>query len=390
MLTRKEVQLKLLQKLNELCNIANVKYVLHGHAAFLGYYNKSFEEVNSLEVLMCQGDAEKISNILDDDSYYFEDFRTNPKFDRHYMLFGFKNSIDLKNKDLNFNRTRHIKNHCIRITIHFIEQPANRLTGKILKKNRKLSKIRYMNINSNYKNYRNKQKFWNKLINSIGNDFYNKQIYNFKKNKISIDTWTDIGNYPLVKITGKKPVESNIFKEITNIKLDNVDSYIFNDFEKYALHYYGRKWEEKLWPKLNSYTSTIISWDEISNDVDVKQSISKIQKNYELIYENREKTKECRKIIRNMKKHVKQSGSVIHTREDFINRKDEIIKLYKTGSIEELEFVLKPLIQSMQNGIHRGYTYSVDKDIDNILDSYLREVNRDKLADKIEEYRIDI
>ena len=44
----------------------------------------------------------------------------------------------------------------------------------------------------------------------------------------------------------------------------------------------------------------------------------------------------------------------------------------------------------MQNGIHRGYTYSVDKDIDNILDSYLREVNRDKLADKIEEYRIDI
>ena len=72
--------------------------MLHGHAAFLGYYNKSFEEVNSLEVLMCQGDAEKISNILDDDSYYFEDFRTNPKFDRHYMLFGFKNSIDLKIK----------------------------------------------------------------------------------------------------------------------------------------------------------------------------------------------------------------------------------------------------------------------------------------------------
>ena len=45
-----------------------------------------------------------------------------------------------------------------------------------------------------------------------------------------------------------------------------------------------------------------------------------------LIYKSRKPIEKKNKIIRNMKKHVKQSGSVIHTREDFINRKDEIIR----------------------------------------------------------------
>ena len=54
------------------------------------------KEMETFEVMMCQGDAERISNLLDDDDYYFEDFRTNPKFDKHYMMFGFKNSLDLK------------------------------------------------------------------------------------------------------------------------------------------------------------------------------------------------------------------------------------------------------------------------------------------------------
>ena len=105
MLTRNDVQRDLLQKFDDLCRKANVKYVLHGHAAFLAYFEKPINQVNSLEVLMCQGDAEKVSNILDDDAYYFEDSRSNPKFNGPYMMFGYKNSLDLKNKDLNYNTT---------------------------------------------------------------------------------------------------------------------------------------------------------------------------------------------------------------------------------------------------------------------------------------------
>lgn len=91
MLTRNDIQRDLLEKFNELCDKANVNYVLHGHAAFLAFNNLPINKVNSFEVLMCQGDAEKVSNILDDDAYYFEDSKSNPKFTGPYMMFGLKN-----------------------------------------------------------------------------------------------------------------------------------------------------------------------------------------------------------------------------------------------------------------------------------------------------------
>ena len=57
MLTRKEIQLELLQKLNELCEKANVKYALHSQAAFLAYKDEELKEMETFEVMMCQGDA---------------------------------------------------------------------------------------------------------------------------------------------------------------------------------------------------------------------------------------------------------------------------------------------------------------------------------------------
>ena len=53
MLTRREIQIKLLRKLNELCEKADVKYVLHGHGAFLAYFGEPIENLASLEVMMC-------------------------------------------------------------------------------------------------------------------------------------------------------------------------------------------------------------------------------------------------------------------------------------------------------------------------------------------------
>ena len=86
MLTREEIQIDLLTKLNELCDKANVKYVLHDQAAFLAYNDEPIDSIASIEVLMCQGDAEKLADLLDDDDFYFEYFRTNPKFDKHFIM----------------------------------------------------------------------------------------------------------------------------------------------------------------------------------------------------------------------------------------------------------------------------------------------------------------
>ena len=47
MLTREEIQIDLLTKLNELCDKANVKYVLHDQAAFLAYNDEPIDSVAS-------------------------------------------------------------------------------------------------------------------------------------------------------------------------------------------------------------------------------------------------------------------------------------------------------------------------------------------------------
>lgn len=412
MLSREDIQLDLLSKLNELCEKANVKYVLHGQAAFLAYRNESFENLNSLEVMMCQGDAEKIADLLDDDNYYFEDFRVNPKFDKNYMMFGYKNSLDLKLVDLNFMKTRNIKNHCIRINILFIEHPAEIGKGKSLRFKRLLWKFRYLNVNINELWY---LKYMIKVINLLyklnGEKRSIKQRYNLKKENFSIWTWDEIKSYPNVRISGfRGRLNPEIFYDIIPIEFNGVISYIFNDFEHYGINLYGLNWEDKKWKSVKGFNSNSISWEEYIEDPVVKNSLHEIQKRYEYTYakssnlkENKyinkiknilvpksKKIHENKLIIRNMRKNVIQSGKVIHIREDFIEQKDELIRLYQNKDYDELKIKLKPLIQSMQTGIHVGYCFSVDSDIDKLLDSYLRDVGRDKLADKIQDYRIDV
>ena len=390
MLTRNDVQRDLLQKFDDLCRKANVKYVLHGHAAFLAYFEKPINQVNSLEVLMCQGDAEKVSNILDDDAYYFEDSRSNPKFNGPYMMFGYKNSLDLKNKDLNYNTTRNIDNHCIRIIIHYIEQPKNRITSKILSINGKILKFRHMNDNFDYRNYKSKRKFTNTVFKVVNDDFYNKRIYNFKKKKIFIDTWEDIGKYPLIQITGRKPVSSKIFSSVLPVTIDGVSSFIIKDFEAYARYFYGKYWKNKKWASIRGCTSTLISWDEYSNDPEVKQIFDEIHERYDIIHQKYVTTLDERIVIKNMRKQIIQSKNVIYLREELIQNKEKIIKLYENENLHELEVILNPLIRSLTNGIDLGYTYSIDEDIDEIVDSFLRKTNNDSLANQIKDYRVEV
>lgn len=390
MLTRSEVQLDLLQKLNELCEKANVKYVLHGQAAYLAYFNQPFNQVKSLEVLMCQGDAEKISNLLDDDKYYFEDFRTNPKFDRQYMMFGLKESIDLKDKDLIFNSKRHIDNHCIRINIHFILRPTNKFARKVINTNRKVSKVRNMEASTDFNNFRKKKELVNKVFRFINDDFYNKSMYVFKNKTISLKTWDEIKKYPLIKIAGRRPIESKIFDSISKVSIDGINSYIFEDFETYASHFYGINWREKKWASVNQFTSALTPWEEFSEDPQVKEIIEGIENRYVTVYEKALKTVKYRDTIREMRKQVIQSKRVVYTREETLQQKDNIIELYQAGNMEGLEEIFAPLIQSMKFGIKCGYTYSVDEEIDSIFDSYLRETDMGELADTIKELRVDV
>ena len=390
MLTRNDVQRDLLQKFTELSKKANVNYVLHAQAAFLAYNNQPINQINSLEVLMCQGDAEKVSNLLDDEAYYFEDSRSNPKFTGPYMMFGLKKSIDLKTKDLNFETSRNIDNHCIRIIIHFIERPKRRVSGKVLGINNKLLKFRYMEDDFNFRNYKSKRKWANNLFKVVNDGFYNNRIRDFKKRYISIDTWNDIKKYPLVQITGKPPFKSSLLDSVLPVDLDGVSSYIVEDFEEYAKNFYGVNWPEKQWASVNECSSALLSWEDYSNDPEVKRRLDEIQKRFDIIQYEYAKTVDCRREINEMKRQIRQSKRVIYVREECIQQKDNIMKLYREGDNKQLRIMLDPLIEALTIGINRGYTFSVDEDIDNIVDSYLRENNYSNLADDIIKYRMDV
>lgn len=386
MLTRRDIQINLLHKLNELCDKANVKYVLHGHGAFLAYSEEEIptEKLDSLEVLMCQGDAEKIVDLLDDNNYYFEDFRTNPKFDKHCMMFGYKNSTDLKMKELNFLNCKHIEKNCIYITINFIEHSSNK---KILKLKELMWKLKDMNITTNKLWY---LKLSSKLLNVLykfrGKEGAIKHRYNTKKNNYSIWTWDNIKKYSIIKID-EEEVSSKIFEDIISKDLDGVPSFIFKDFNTYATQYYGKRWKKKNWKGPGGVTSNIVSWEEYSNDPEFKKMVEEIQERYEEVYSKDIKLYKYRKVITKMKEQVIQSGNVVHTREKILKEKDKILKLWENKDIKELGKILNPLIISMKKSIKLGYSYSVDEEIDKVLDLYLREINNNKLADKIQQKR---
>ena len=390
MLTEKDIEMKLLRKFNELCDKANVKYVLHGQAALLAYRQDPMDDILQMEVMMCQGDAEKISDLLDDDDYYFEDFRTNPKFDEHFMMFGYKDSLDLKARDVDFRKSYHIENNCIHIDIHFIERPVQGTNAKKLDLERKVWKLRNFNLETNNLWYLNYSKnALNGVYHLTGNKRSINHRYEIKKDNFSIWTWDDIKKYPIVTVK-KQIMTSNLFDDIVQEDLEGIPCYILKDFHHYIEFSYGEDWEESIWKSPRKYSSSIISWEEYSNNPEIQESLDKIQKLYEEIYSNSIKTRRPKVVIANMKEHVKQSGRVIHSREEILEQKEEILKLYEEDNIDELSFIFKPLIEAMEEGVELGYTFSVDEEIDEIFDSYLRKVNQEKFADKIKKLRIDV
>lgn len=186
----------------------------------------------------------------------------------------------------------------------------------------------------NYRNYKSKRRFINNVFKVVPDDFYNNRMYNFKKRKISIDTWQDIKNYPLVQITGKLPVKSNMFNSIAQVQLDGVSSYVIKDFDTYAKSFFGVGWKNNQWASLNNCNSNLISWDDYSNDHEVKHIIDEIQKRYDIIHCKYITTWDCRKEIKEMKEQIIQSKRVIYVREESIQQKDKIIELFKQKNMK--------------------------------------------------------
>lgn len=119
----------------------------------------------------------------------------------------------------------------------------------------------------------------------------------------------------------------------------------------------------------------------------MKKSLEEIQKNNEKIYASNLKIKKNKEINKKLKKHVINSKRIINTRENYMKEKQDIINLYENGKNEELGEKLTPLIKTMEISVNLGYAFSIDDEIDDILDEYLRNNQQIKLANQIEKLK---
>ena len=70
--------------------------------------------------------------------------------------------------------------------------------------------------------------------------------------------------------------------------------------------------------------------------------------------------------------------------------KDDIMDSYNKKDFEKLGDLFSQLIESQNESLLLGYSFSVDEDIDKIFDEYLRETKRVKLANKINKLRVSV
>ena len=99
--------------------------------------------------------------------------------------------------------------------------------------------------------------------------------------------------------------------------------------------------------------------------------------------------KKYKNSTKKISKHVVQSANVLNTRKKLIAEKENIIELHNSNDSKKLGEALAPLIESQNKSLLLGYSYSVDDEIDAILDEYLRENKRVKLANKIKKLKVD-
>lgn len=392
MKTKTDIQIELLQEIEEICLKNNLNYVLAGENGLNAYLNHTIKNGPiDVSVAMTQGDIDRFCEIIEKEyknNRYVEGIFNSPKYNPFYVSYGNKNTTYFN--VVNIDNRIH---HGIQVRIYPIRKAMDLNGNKIegwtpkLKRERKLRQKLNKRIESN--------KFWReKLAQKVLNIPYSltgggKRYYNEVKKNIFIDKWEDIQKYSKVRIINKE-ITTESLKEIQKYEVDNIELSLPESADTYFSEIFGKNFKEKNIKAKGEGVRVIIDTQTSYEDI-IKESKDLILEAKALNEEIDEEANEYnaeRKTTKNLWHLVNMTDDQIKFIEYSKDRSDALSK-YDLDNEDELDIVyneLKPIISSLRKYSKFGMTYSINPEIDALIENLLLKKNK-KLLNKIKKIK---
>lgn len=389
MRTKKDVELMLLSELDEICSQNDLNYILIENTALDAYLNHSIKNESSfnVEVAMTYGDIKKFIDIISKKSNrYIEGIFNNPNITHYFISYGDVNTANFRiidsHKKIHHGINIHI--HIIRKSSTLNNEPISEWTS-IQSKQRKIHEL----INKRVINNRLILVKWGlaflRILYNItggGNYHYYRKII---KNTY-VDNWSDIKNYSKVKIKDNE-YETGILMDIDQVNVDNLNLYIPKNIELFLFELFGDDYKNTSRINEDQNIERIIDTENSYKKIieETKDNLNEVRKVYETVIWDRLKVKNESKSINNIWKLVEMTDKQIQFIEFFEENGNYILSLDLDDKkqYDKLKHELKPIIATLNKYAKYNMSFSINPEIDELIDKILIKEGKRDFVEKI-------
>lgn len=389
MKTKYDIQLELLQEIDEICSKNNLKYILIGKSALNVFINNSIKNhYHTVSIAMTQGDIDRLCDIVEKQyksNRYIEGIFNNLNYTHLYISYGNSNTADFRIIDVN-------KEICkgIQINIYPILKVAQldgtpivgwtsnllreREIHKLVTKQVDNKKLWYINIVIRI--LKRLYKF------SGGGNHYYKKV----KNNFFIDKWEDIQKYSKVQINDME-FDSYLLKDIKKIDIDGIqvnmpsktkifiDDSFYEDYNDVSLKENRNEW----------IIDAEIGYEKIIEET--KDILMEARHNHELIIMGRLKVRKEKENVENVWRLVQMTKKQVEYIQYFDNNGSKLFKkdLTDINQFNEVYKEIKPVINTLKKYGEYNMTFSINPNIDSLIEKVLLIKGDEELVNKLRE-----
>ena len=351
MKAKKDIQLELLMEADEICSKKGLSYVLTGLNALNAYLNHTIKKGPiTVMIAMTEGDLKRFCEIIEKEheDRYVEGRFNNPNHEDDYVFYGNKNTTEfnmLKSEDKIHNG---INIQIYPITISKSKENLSR--SKVLRK-----------IKSRLKKDE-EERFLNE--------------------------WKDIQDYRLVNLINKN-YKAEIFREIKKINVDGIELSIPKDSDGYFKKMYGKNFKNRQINEKTQADHIIIDTEHGYEEVivEIEDLVLESRKNREEIDNEREEAIDDYNEILKIWQLVEMTNKQLELRKYFEENSDKILS-YDMNNEQEFKSLYNDLndtIKALNKYSKHGMTFSINPEIDQLIEKVLMKKGRLKLLEKIRE-----
>ncbi len=389
MKTKYDILFELLQEIDDICSKNNLKYILVGDSALNAYLNHSLKKNHdTVSIAMTLGDLDRFSEIIENEynsNRYIEGIFNNSNYTMLYTSYGNKNTADFRIIDVN-------KDICkgIHINIYPIVKQAQLDGTPIVGWTPSLSKERKIHKLLN-KQVSNKDLWYISLGIKVLKESYNvigggNHYYKKVKSNLFIDRWDDIQNYSKVRIN-KTVFDSKLLKETKKFELDDIDVYLPVQTETFLKEIFGENYHEASSDEERNHwiVDAEIGYEEIINET--KDILMEARSAHEQIILGRLKVRNENETVKKVWKLVLMTEKQFEYIQYFNNNADTLLTkdLSDENQFNDVKNELKPVINTIKEYAKLNMTFSINPEIDSLIEKVLLMDGNEELANKIKE-----